>query len=55
MKTYVEEQTLDNARSVADRDEIPEVSVFLPVYNEEPNLRPLHAKLDAALKVLGRT
>ena len=30
----------------------PEVSVFLPVYNEEPNLRPLHAKLDAALKSL---
>ena len=35
--------------------EKPAVSVFLPVYNEEPNLRPLHAKLDAALRVLGRT
>src|SRR4029078_7892468 len=23
------------------------------VYNEEPNLRPLHAKLDEALKALG--
>jgi dolichol-phosphate mannosyltransferase len=33
----------------------PEVSVFLPVYNEEPNLRPLHAKLDEALKSLGRS
>jgi len=33
----------------------PEVSVFLPVYNEEPNLRPLHAKLDAALKALDRS
>jgi glycosyltransferase involved in cell wall biosynthesis len=33
----------------------PEVSVFLPVYNEEPNLRPLHAKLDAALRSLGRS
>ncbi len=33
----------------------PEVSVFLPVYNEEPNLLPLHAKLDEALKALGRT
>src|SRR5689334_24045057 len=33
----------------------PEVSIFLPVYNEEPNLRPLHAKLDAALKSLGRS
>ena len=33
----------------------PEVSVFLPVYNEEPNLLPLHAKLDEALKSLGRS
>jgi glycosyltransferase involved in cell wall biosynthesis len=33
----------------------PEVSVFLPVYNEEPNIRPLHAKLDAALRSLGRS
>ncbi len=33
----------------------PEVSVFLPVYNEEPNLLPLHAKLDEALKALGRS
>ena len=33
----------------------PEISIFLPVYNEEPNLLPLHAKLDEALKVLGRT
>jgi glycosyltransferase involved in cell wall biosynthesis len=33
----------------------PEVSVFLPVFNEEPNLRPLHAKLDSALNALGRT
>ncbi|MEO8435690.1 MAG: glycosyltransferase family 2 protein [Pyrinomonadaceae bacterium] len=33
----------------------PEVSVFLPVFNEEPNLRPLHAKLCEALESLGRT
>ena len=33
----------------------PEISVFLPVFNEEPNLKPLHAKLCAALEVLGRT
>jgi dolichol-phosphate mannosyltransferase len=32
-----------------------EISVFLPVFNEEPNLKPLHAKLCAALEVLGRT
>jgi len=35
--------------------EKPELSVFLPVYNEEPNLLPLHAKLDQALQALGRT
>src|SRR6185369_12490387 len=33
----------------------PEISVFLPVYNEEPNLLPLHAKLNEALKSLGRS
>lgn len=33
----------------------PELSIFLPVYNEEPNLLPLHAKLDEALKTLGRS
>ncbi|HEX6283268.1 MAG TPA: glycosyltransferase family 2 protein, partial [Pyrinomonadaceae bacterium] len=43
------------APQIIPADETPEVSVFLPVYNEEPNLRPLHAKLDAALKSLGRS
>src|SRR5437773_5384658 len=33
---------------------LPEISVFLPVFNEEPNLRPLHEKLDRALAQLGR-
>ena len=33
----------------------PDISVFLPVYNEEPNLRPLHRKMRAALAALGRT
>src|SRR5499427_415090 len=33
----------------------PDVSVFLPVFNEEPNLRPLHEKLIGALGQLGRT
>ena len=40
------------ARAMADG---PEVSVFLPVYNEEPNLLPLHAKLNDALKTLARS
>src|SRR5207253_492349 len=34
---------------------IPDISVFLPVFNEEPNLRPLHEKLDSALGQLRRT
>jgi len=33
----------------------PDVSVFLPVFNEEPNLWPLHTKLDQALGALGRS
>ncbi|HEX8161952.1 MAG TPA: glycosyltransferase family 2 protein [Pyrinomonadaceae bacterium] len=31
----------------------PDISVFLPVLNEEPNLRPLHEKMRAALADLG--
>ena len=40
--------------SLVGADEDPVISVFLPVLNEEPNLRPLHAKLDAALQELGQ-
>ncbi len=35
--------------------EAPDLSVFLPVFNEEPNLRPLHERLDRALAALDRT
>jgi glycosyltransferase involved in cell wall biosynthesis len=55
MKIYDEEMTGEEAQKAIQGAVKPEVSVFLPVYNEESNLRPLHAKLDAALKVLGRT
>lgn len=55
MKTYEEATLTSNKQSTVSRGEKPEVSVFLPVYNEEPNLPPLHAKLDEALKALGRT
>src|SRR6185503_453962 len=47
--------TRDTLRMPADDGAGPEISVFLPVYNEEPNLPPLHAKLDEALGKLGRT
>jgi glycosyltransferase involved in cell wall biosynthesis len=32
----------------------PELSLVLPVYNEEESLRPLHAEIRAALEPLGR-
>jgi glycosyltransferase involved in cell wall biosynthesis len=56
MKTYDEQETLvfDELTSLRSNNR-PQVSIFLPVYNEEPNLRPLHAKLDQALRALGRT
>ena len=53
MKVLDETDTLQ--QPATRMDETPEISVFLPVYNEEPNLRPLHAKLEAALKALGRS
>src|SRR2546423_5635004 len=56
MKSY-EEEILVKQTDADEKDfgEAPDISVFLPVLNEEPNLRPLHAKLDAALRKLGRT
>ncbi len=33
----------------------PELSLFLPVLNEEDNLRPMHEKIRAALDALGKT
>src|SRR5882724_6242672 len=54
MKIYDEqEETLVTNAAPPEPGTKPEVSVFLPVYNEEPNLLPLHAKLDEALKALG--
>src|SRR5881398_988591 len=56
MQTIVEEHISQKAIE-ADASVIaaPDISVFLPVFNEEPNLRPLHEKLDKALEQLGRT
>src|SRR5918912_529625 len=56
MKSYEEETLLRREETDGDRvAQTPDISVFLPVLNEEPNLRPLHAKLDEALSKLGRT
>src|SRR6266705_2341811 len=56
-KLYDEEDdTLTDERTRRARDgRAPEISIFLPVFNEEPNVRPLHAKLDDALQKLGRS
>ncbi|HJT67033.1 MAG TPA: glycosyltransferase family 2 protein [Pyrinomonadaceae bacterium] len=55
MKILDEQETEARPTRETAPADAPEVSIFLPVYNEEPNLRPLHAKLDAALKSLGRS
>ncbi len=52
--TIDDEDTLVRARKPKLEGAKATVSVFLPVFNEEPNLRPLHAQLDQALKELGR-
>jgi glycosyltransferase involved in cell wall biosynthesis len=58
MKTLYDphDKTLpDRATPVAQNSGTPAISVFLPVLNEEPNLLPLHEKLDVALSKLGRS
>jgi dolichol-phosphate mannosyltransferase len=54
MKIYDEQEEESVRNAAIEVSAKPGVSVFLPVYNEEPNLLPLHAKLDEALKALGR-
>src|SRR3982751_5861824 len=62
MKIYDEEETVISpaedetvAVTLEEPGAAPEISLFLPVLNEEPNLRPLHMKIDEALAQLGRT
>ncbi len=57
MKVYADQESINSSNIAATREprERPVISVFLPVFNEEPNLLPLHAKLDEALKELGRS
>src|SRR5918997_3490976 len=54
MKILDEQEQLREDRAILPTDS-PDISIFLPVFNEEPNLLPLHAKLDEALKSLGRS
>ena len=56
MKIYEEQITSTETEGIAlAESEAPELSVFLPVYNEELNVLPLHERLDEALRTLGRT
>ena len=55
-KLYDEhDATLRDHPLLARAGQPPEISIFLPVKDEEPNLVPLHAKLDEALQALGRS
>lgn len=45
--------TIANTPGEIPNDDRPEISLFLPVFNEEENLPPLHQKIDGALKDLG--
>jgi glycosyltransferase involved in cell wall biosynthesis len=54
MKILDEQEQLREDRARVPTDS-PDISVFLPVFNEEPNLLPLHAKLHEALRSLGRS
>ena len=57
MKMITDEKILTGERvySGDGANDAPDISVFLPVFDEEPNLRLLHQKLDEALRKLGRT
>ncbi len=48
--------TVQSKQSTAEPSDIhPELSLFLPVLDEEENLRPMHAKIQTALNTLGKT
>ena len=56
MKVYDQENEVVASVHRAEDDPVePEISILLPVFNEEPNLRPLHEKLNQSLAKLGRT
>ena len=47
-------ETIGPQDALADAPtDAPEISVVVPVYNEEENVEPMHAKLNAALTALG--
>lgn len=44
-----------NQNTANEIENAPELSLFLPVLDEEDNLRPMHAKIQSALDALGKT
>src|SRR5687768_18248561 len=46
---------MDTSETKLRTDGTPELSLFLPVLDEEENLRPMHAKIAAALDALGKS
>jgi len=52
MKILDEQQTLERDGTAWLPTATPEISIFLPVYNEDSNLLPRHAKLEEAVKTL---
>ena len=44
-----------DSKDTTQTTELPELSLFLPVLNEEDNLRPMHEKIRAALDALGKS
>lgn len=47
--------TQTETKNLPEAKNTPELSLFLPVLNEEENLHPMHAKISEALKTLGKT
>lgn len=45
----------NTAEVLSEKENAPELSLFLPVFDEEENLRPMHAKIQEALESLGKT
>ncbi len=45
----------DDQRRIAAPENAPKLSLFLPVYNEEANLRAMHRKILAAMETLGQS
>lgn len=44
-----------DSKETVNSEQNPELSLFLPVLDEEENLRPMHAKISSALETLGKT